>query len=262
MKKKFAIFYIVLSCMMPMAVYAAEDTAPSEESKMEESEMPTVTHFDMETDEEEVMDKADDGNPYVYYGDYDEADDGMGSDYTDGIDPDGNAHPKKGFAFVTFVASVQEGISADKVTMECYHMDTYKDYSFNLYHINDYTTHAELPYGRYYIYTGGFYGDAAGEYPIEKKVFEVKDGSNVVTFKVGDDTVSAYLEDETKEETVIIEEPETEESTTQEWETETEEITETNQKDRIISIIVSVIVWIMLGLAGFLFIRKQYQERK
>ena len=213
---------------------------------------PSASNMEMQT-ENSVPTSLEEANPYVYY---DEADNGMASEYKNNMDASWNSITGA-YCDVTLIASVPADISADKVMMTCYNMDTYEEYSFDLYHINDYTAHAKLPYGDYYIYTGGFYGDATGMFPIEKKVFSVADGANVITFTIGENGVNKYLETETvqeieseseisdiTEEITEAEEEEFEESTM-------EEVKETNS-GKIISIILSFILWI--GFAGVFFL--------
>lgn len=246
LKKMILALSLCLCCFSTISVQATE--TPTEE----------VSAMEVSTEDDTSYEVADEeANPYVYF---DEADAGGGMDYSDGISTEDKSEmPSKGCGFVTFIASVSTDIAADRVIMECYNMATYKDYGFNLYHINDYTTHAELPYGTYYIYTGGFYGDAANQYPIEKQEFEVKDGSNVVTFKIGtEDTSSTYVEEEStavesiEEEDFTIEEIKEESSVVE----ATEVIEEPQESNNIISIVLTVIVWLGIIVAVILYIKK------
>ena len=249
-KAKYILPVLIISLSISFPVFATEEIIPTEDIQTEENLTEEImTEESTELSSEELARQK---------GDYDG---GGGPDYIDGLSPeDLSRQPSAGCSYVTFKAILPNSMkNVDKVTMECFDMNTYKDYAFNLYHINDYTVSAELPCGEYYIYTGGFYGDAIAAYPIEKKYFKVTDTNSVVEFKIGEEEENIEETQEFIEETISTIESE---ELSEEIEQTTMEIVEdkTTSNNSWISYLIEFIVIIILVLAVIFICNKKYRK--
>lgn len=250
-KAKYILPVLIISLSISFPVFATEEIIPTEDIQTEENlTEEIITEESTELSSEELARQK---------GDYDG---GGGPDYIDGLSPeDLSRQPSAGCSYVTFKAILPNSMkNVDKVTMECFDMNTYKDYAFNLYHINDYTVSAELPCGEYYIYTGGFYGDAIAAYPIEKKYFKVTDTNSIVEFKIGEEEEENIEEtQEFIEETISIIESE---ELSEEIEQTTMEIVEdkTTSNNSWISYLIEFIAIVILVLAVIFICNKKYQR--
>lgn len=249
-KAKYILPVLIMSLSISLPVFATEKIIPTEDIKTEENlTEEIVTEESTELSSEELARQK---------GDYDG---GGGPDYIDGLSPeDLSRQPSAGCSYVTFKAILPDSMkNVDKVTMECFDMNTYKDYAFNLYHINDYTVSAELPCGEYYIYTGGFYGDAIAAYPIEKKYFKVTDTNSVVEFKIGEEEENIEETQEFIEETISTIESE---ELSEEIEQTTMEIVgdKTTSNNSWISYLIEFIAIVILVLVVIFVCNKKYRK--
>lgn len=249
-KAKYILPVLIMSLSISLPVFATEKIIPTEDIKTEENlTEEIVTEESTELSSEELARQK---------GDYDG---GGGPDYIDGLSPeDLSRQPSAGCSYVTFKAILPNSMkNVDKVTMECFDMNTYKDYAFNLYHINDYTVSAELPCGEYYIYTGGFYGDAIAAYPIEKKYFKVTDTNSVVEFKIGEEEENIEETQEFIEETISTIESE---ELSEEIEQTTMEIVgdKTTSNNSWISYLIEFIAIVILVLVVIFVCNKKYRK--
>lgn len=249
-KAKYILPVLIMSLSISLQVFATEKIIPTEDIKTEENlTEEIVTEESTELSSEELARQK---------GDYDG---GGGPDYIDGLSPeDLSRQPSAGCSYVTFKAILPDSMkNVDKVTMECFDMNTYKDYAFNLYHINDYTVSAELPCGEYYIYTGGFYGDAIAAYPIEKKYFKVTDTNSVVEFKIGEEEENIEETQEFIEETISTIESE---ELSEEIEQTTMEIVgdKTTSNNSWISYLIEFIAIVILVLVVIFVCNKKYRK--
>lgn len=249
-KAKYILPVLIISLSISFPVFATEEIIPTEDIQTEENlTEEIITEESTELSSEELARQK---------GDYDG---GGGPDYVDGLSPeDLSRQPSAGCSYVTFKAILPNSMkNVDKVTMECFDMNTYKDYAFNLYHINDYTVSAELPCGEYYIYTGGFYGDAIAAYPIEKKYFKVTDTNSVVEFKIGEEEENIEETQEFIEETISTIESE---ELSEEIEQTTMEIVgdKTTSNNSWISYLIEFIAIVILVLVVIFVCNKKYRK--
>lgn len=249
-KAKYILPVLIISLSISFPVFATEEIIPTEDIQTEENlTEEIITEESTELSSEELARQK---------GDYDG---GGGPDYVDGLSPeDLSRQPSAGCSYVTFKAILPNSMkNVDKVTMECFDMNTYKDYAFNLYHINDYTVSAELPCGEYYIYTGGFYGDAIAAYPIEKKYFKVTDTNSVVEFKIGEEEENIEEMQEFIEETISTIESE---ELSEEIEQTTMEIVgdKTTSNNSWISYLIEFIAIVILVLVVIFVCNKKYRK--
>lgn len=249
-KTKYILPVLIISLSISFPVFATGKIIPTEDIQTEENlTEDIITEESTELSSEELARQK---------GDYDG---GGGPDYIDGLSPeDLSRQPSAGCSYVTFKAILPDSMkNVDKVTMECFDMNTYKDYAFNLYHINDYTVSAELPCGEYYIYTGGFYGDAIAAYPIEKKYFKVTDTNSVVEFKIGEEEENIEETQEFIEETISTIESE---ELSEEIEQTTMEIVgdKTTSNNSWISYLIEFIAIVILVLVVIFVCNKKYRK--
>lgn len=134
------------------------------------------------------------------------------------VNTTGEATIKNGNGYVTFKGHVNPEILED-IYIGFFNMDTYEEYAYYLYKINDYKTSVELPAGNYFLADGGIPTDVMNEYPIENVEFTVMPNQAcVVDFGVGmaknqigsyggeSETITISLEDEGNSDNSNIEE--------------------------------------------------------
>ena len=186
----------------------------------------------------------------------------------------GTAVVKKGNGYLTVVAHVNADIT-DTVYIQFFNKDTYQEYAYYLYAINDYKTNIELKAGNYMISGGGVIEDTKGLYPIEEKEFVIQP-ANATYLEVGigvepnqmgvyneaqtieviteDEEGIKYIENNNQSETIR----QIESVNKEEYEKQESEKIKANMKKQILSFGFSLIsVSIITGIFIFIYMKKR-----